>query len=258
MDAWLLLLAIIAALNALVAIVTGLIQAVAAWGQIPLPGRKLLLIAMIVCFILAVAFGSATYATSLHSSPLPTPSSTSTVPNSSPAVQLGATPTDTVNAQPTLQPTAAATLTPQPTPSEVALVPDGSYQEHIRMGCKCSDPVVVTITNITIQQAQNKMTWSLTFFNNSPNNTRNTFDQFYLEDGDQVQYPTSGPQTYEAAGRAINTEVDVSPGATQSIIITFSFVPDTLPYTLISRLAPCAAFCNDISFDPKVIQFGNL
>ncbi|HEU5379434.1 MAG TPA: hypothetical protein VFV38_28760 [Ktedonobacteraceae bacterium] len=257
MNGWLLLLAIITALNALVAVVTALIQAVAAWfgGPIPPIGRKLLLIAMIVCFILAVAFGSATYVTS-QSSPTLTSSSTSTVPDSSPTVQLGAIPTSTLNVSPMLQPTATATL--EPTPTVATSVPDGSYQEHIRLSCKCSDPVVVTITKITIQQAQNKMIWSLTFYNNSPNNTRNSFDQFYLEDGDQVQYPTSGAQTYEAAGQAVNTEVDVSPGATQSIIITFSFVPDTLPYTLISRLAPCAAFCNDIPFDPKVIQFGNL
>lgn len=165
------------------------------------------------------------------------------------------------NATSTVATASPTTLTTTPTgltatPTELTLASSETLSENIRLTCDCSDPVVVTITKIVVEPANNRMIWSLILFNSSPNSTYARFNHFYLEKGDQVQYPTTGGQTtYDAMGGGIDTSVSLQAGETKQILLTFSFVPykDT-PYTLESELV-LAYYVADDSFNPVVIQF---
>jgi hypothetical protein len=165
---------------------------------------------------------------------------TSTVASASPTA-LTATPTD-------------GTVTPDftATTASLPLASAETLSENIRLTCDCTDPVVVTITQITVQPLQNRMIWSLTFFNNTQINTGAQFDQFSLQKGDQINYPTQGEQTFDATGGGIDTGVSLQAGETKQVTLTFSFVPyKSIPYTLSSQLA---AF-SSVTFNPVVIQF---
>jgi hypothetical protein len=69
------------------------------------------------------------------------------------------------------------------------------------------------------------MIWFLTFINNSPHNTSSYFSQFSLQKRDQINYPTSGEQTYYATGQGIDQPVDLQPNKSASVTLTFSFEP---------------------------------
>ena len=142
------------------------------------------------------------------------------------------------------------------TPTELTLAPAETLSENIRLRCDCSDPVVATITKIVVEPANNRMLWSLTLFNSSPNSTYARFQHFYLEKGDQVQYPTTGDQTtYQAEGEGINNGVGLQAGERKQIILTFSFVPyKDIPYTLESELSD-SYLGTYATFNPVVIQF---
>ena len=166
---------------------------------------------------------------------------------------------------PTLQPIVQATETPnvQPTPSAtesgststpLPFVTEKIIHPNTRLHCNCSDPVVVTITQIDIQPQQNRMLWSLTLSNTSQAGQGSSWNEFSLQDGDHVQDPTLGGQTYNATGEGINTSQFLNAGEVQHTIITFSFVPyQGMPYTLISELSTSSP--NSVTFDPTVIQF---
>ena len=161
-------------------------------------------------------------------------------------------------ASPTALTTTPTDLTSTPdltaTATGLTLAPAETLLENITLKCDCTDPVVVTITKIEIQPPQNRMIWSLTFFNNSQNSTDAVFNQFFLQKGDQVNYPTQGEQTYTATGGGIDTNVPLQAGETKQATLTFSFVPyNNIPYTLSSELdgtgfAP-------VTFNPVVTHF---
>jgi len=96
------------------------------------------------------------------------------------------------------------------------------------------------------------MIWTLTFYNNSQSFVESYFEQFTLQKGDQVHYPTTGEQTYDASGEGIVTNVSLQAGETKQATLTFSFVPyKSIPYTLVSQLAANS----NVTFNPAVIQF---
>ena len=76
------------------------------------------------------------------------------------------------------------------TPTEPIPASTETLPESITLKCDCTDPVVVTITKIVVEPPQNRMIWTLTFYNNSQLNTYVDFTQFSLQKGDQVKYPT--------------------------------------------------------------------
>jgi hypothetical protein len=167
---------------------------------------------------------------------------TSTVTTASPTAST-TTPTD-LTATPDLTATAAG----------LTLAPAETLPENITLKCDCTDPVVVTITKIVVEPPQNRMIWSLTFFNNSQSGTDASFYQFSLQKGDQVNYPTTGEQTYSATGGGINTDVPLQAGETKHATLTFSFVPyKDIPYTLSSELGGMGI--NPVTFNPAVIHF---
>lgn len=140
------------------------------------------------------------------------------------------------------------------TPTEPIPAPTETLPESIALKCDCTDPVVVTITKIVVEPPQNRMIWTLTFYNNSQLNTYVDFSQFSLQKGDQVKYPTQGEQTYSATGEGINTDVTLQAGETKQATLTFSFVPyKDMPYTLTSVLL--GNNFNAVTFNPVIIQF---
>ena len=140
------------------------------------------------------------------------------------------------------------------TPTEPIPAPTETLPESITLKCDCTDPVVVTITKIVVEPPQNRMIWTLTFYNNSQLNTYVDFTQFSLQKGDQVKYPTQGEQTYSATGEGINTDVTLQAGETKQATLTFSFVPyKDMPYTLTSLL--WGNNFNAVTFNPVIIQF---
>jgi hypothetical protein len=168
---------------------------------------------------------------------------TSTVATASPTA-LTTTPTDL-----TVTPDLTATT------AGLTLAPAETLPENITLKCDCTDPVVVTITKIVVQPQQNRMIWSLTFFNNTQRDTDAQFGQFSLQKGDQVHYPTTGEQTYDATGGGINTDVPLQAGETKQATLTLSFVPyKNISYTLSSQLGLAGPF-NPVTFNPEVITF---
>jgi cytoskeletal protein RodZ len=163
-----------------------------------------------------------------------------------------------VIATPTQSTTTPTELTATPdltaTAAGLTLAPAETLPESITLKCDCTDPVVVTITKIVVQPQQNRMIWSLTFFNNSQSGTDASFYQFSLQKGDQINYPTTGEQTYVATGGGINTDVPLQSGETKQATLTFSFVPyKDIPYTLSSELGGMGI--TPVNFNPAVIQF---
>lgn len=198
---------------------------------------------ILTCIVLASISGYASYASyasSPKSDPLSPPVATSpTVPSV----------TSTLTAQPTETPT----IPPTSTPGVATAGPPGS----IRLSCACSDPVVVTITKIDIQPQQNRMIWSLSFYNNSQSAYDADFSKFYLQKGDQTQNPagSAGEPTYTPTGLAINTGQIIHAGDTKQSTLTFSFVPDKGNYTLASQLVLNEVTMEMVNFDSIVIPF---
>lgn len=126
----------------------------------------------------------------------PTPTSIVALPSPT------AFPTTPVPVQPTLVPTVQPTPTEtpilQPGTTEPTTVSPGVYPEHITLTSNYSDPIIVTITKIDIQQYN--MLWSLTLENTGPDAASVTFRYIYLEEGNQVNNPSSNPPELPASG----------------------------------------------------------
>lgn len=176
----------------------------------------------------------------------------------------GATATPVVLATSTSAPTATATPASSPTslpvPTQTALATPGTIPENIRLSCDCTDRVLVTITQIVIQPDQNRMLWSLTFYNNSQNGAGAAFanDNFYLQKGDQIHDPAPGEQKYNATGQVIGTfsGISLQAGETKQVTITFSFVPYTgIYYTLVTIMQEDCCGQEIVHFDPVLFTF---
>jgi hypothetical protein len=186
---------------------------------------------ILISIVLAIFFGYGAYATYSTQSAiiaLPSPTPTSLAP--SPTASQQVPPTSTLTAQPTLQPSETPTQPPVQATRLVTPLP-------ITLGCDCSDPIVVTITKVLLDPAKITMLWYITFANNSPNFYYARFDHFTLEEGDQINYPTTGEPTFEATGQGTYVyDVSLPAGATKPVVLTFSFVPKNITYTLDSKL----------------------
>ncbi len=164
-----------------------------------------------------------------------------------------------------LPPTNTPTDTPTPTPTQSALTPTSSpvlhgpttLAEQIRLQCNCSDPVLVTITQIVIEPQQNRMLWSLTLKNTSQQSVDASFFQkFRLQEGNQKSDPSPGNPTYNPTGPGVTNNLPLmNAGDSQQIVVTFSFVPYIgMPYTLDSQFID-GITSGGVSFDPIIVNF---
>lgn len=219
--------------------------------------RPIMILSVVLAVLLIVVIILATALVNSHQQAKvpPKPTNVPTMqPTNAPTIQ----PTET----PTVQPTDTPTVQSADTPTVQAASTPGiatTGPSNIRLKCTCSDPVLVTITKINMQPQQNRMLWSLTLQNVSPNSAGIDFRQFYLQQGDLISNPTSGEQEYPATGGAANNTVSLQPsgqpGDIQTTTLTFLFMPYATSYTLTSILDPCQGFCDPIPLDPAVIQF---
>lgn len=184
-----------------------------------------------------------------------TPTQTPTVSVTVPA-NTGPTDTSTASTPTALTSPIPTTITSLvPTEATPQLATAKTLIENRKLSCNCSDRVVATITKIVIQPDQNRMLWSMTFFNNSQQSAYAAFadSNFYLQEGDQINEPAPGAQQYDATGSVIGTfsGISLQAGETQQVIITFSFVPYTAtPYTLVSIMQMDCCGQEIAHFDP--------
>lgn len=167
--------------------------------------------------------------------PTPQPSATNTI---------GTSGTSTPDSTP---------LNPSPSPSQTQVLATGLETPSlpIPLGCQCDDPVTVNITAVEIQQQ--RMIWSLTLTNISPNNANSYFLWFRIREGDQINYPTDG-QPYYASGRVVDQSVSLAPQKSAPATLIFVFRPQAnTPYTLESKLG--VNLGTYVPFDSVLIQF---
>lgn len=187
--------------------------------------------------------------------PTPTPTSTVGLSALSSPSPTDTTPTSTALPSPT--PTVTVSPSPAATPT---LAPAETLNKNIKLSCNCSDRVVATITKIVVQPDQNRMLWSMTFFNNSQKSADVGFGDggFYLQEGDQINNPAPGAPEYDATGSVVGTfnGITLQAGGTQQVIITFSFVPYTAtPYTLITIMQMDCCAQEIAHFNPVLFSF---
>jgi hypothetical protein len=120
--------------------------------------------------------------------------------------------------------------------------------------------VLVTINQIVIQPDQNRMLWSLTFYNNSQNGAGASFadGNFYLQQGDQINNPAPGEPTYGATGPVIGTfsGIGLKAGETKQVMVTFSFLPYTnTTYTFVSIMQVDCCGQEIVRFDLVLFTF---
>ena len=223
----------------------------------PAPGNRRLVKIMAVFLAVLLIIVAALTATVIHLAQQPAPVSSKT------AFANASTP----NEQPTslIQPTEAPTMLPTPTATEPvptstpSLAGPETLQKNIRLKCDCTDRVLVTITQIVIQPDQDRMLWSMTFFNNSQQAADAGFGDgnFYLQEGDQINDPAPGEQKYDATGPVIGfNAITLRAGETQQVTITFSFVPYTgISYTLVSIMQMDCCGQETAHFDPVLFTF---
>lgn len=96
--------------------------------------------------------------------------------------------------------------------------------ENIVLKCNdCSDPIVVTITSIKVEPQYNRMTWALSFFNNSQDLLFCSLDPFTLQ----------SPLNDNSFGASVSPIPSIGSDSTTPVFATFSFIPYTkVQYTL--------------------------
>jgi len=105
------------------------------------------------------------------------------------------------------------------------------------------------------------MLWTITLENIGPDEADVNLDHFYLLEGDQtgIINPIPQSQGLNATGGALEQIMSLSKSgqstARSTTIVTFAFVPNATSYTLESEVHYCAASCNTVPFDPKLIPF---
>ncbi len=177
------------------------------------------LIALVVLSVLVVVLGSLEIlqvATHISGVPYPSVSAGSN--------QAGITPTQ--HAAPHVR-----TLTP------------GTIKENIRLTCSnCDDPVLSTISSITVDTTNLRTVWTIRLKNESGAQQIDYFAEFGLQD------PFGN--TYEGTGN-LNTNFFLDAGQTAMKTEIFSFLPSPdVSYTLVARLG-----ISGITFDPLHVTF---
>jgi hypothetical protein len=123
-----------------------------------------------------------------------------------------------------------------------ALTP-GTIKEHVMLTCSgCDNPVLTTITSITVDTANLRTVWSLRLQNESGAQQIDYFAEFSLQD------PFGN--TYEGTGE-LQTDFFLDSGQTALKTEIFSFLPSTgVSYTLVARLG-----ISGRTYDPLQVTF---
>jgi hypothetical protein len=129
----------------------------------------------------------------------------------------------------------------QPVPMRT-LTP-GTIKEHTMLTCSgCDDPVLTTITSITVDTANLRTIWTIRLQNESGAQQIDYFAEFSLQD------PFGN--TYEGTGN-LNTDYFLDAGQTAMKTEIFSFLPrPDVSYTLVASLGIAG-----ITYDPLQVTF---
>jgi hypothetical protein len=101
---------------------------------------------------------------------------------------------------------------------------DGTFPKNIRLTCGgCNDPVVVTITAITLDSGKGRMVWDLSLYNNTAQTY--SYAYFYFEEFSLQE--AADTDKVQASGDIVGTIGMTDIPAEQSITTTciFSFIP---------------------------------
>jgi hypothetical protein len=125
--------------------------------------------------------------------------------------------------------TAVRTLTP------------GTIKENIHLTCGvCDNPILTTISTITIDITNQRMIWVVKLYNHSGEQQVDDFSVFKLQD-------LSG-NTYEGTG-SLNSSFILSVEQIELENVIFSFLPrPVVPYTLITRLGVSGRTYDPVQF----------
>jgi hypothetical protein len=156
--------------------------------------------------------------------------------------------------------TAAATATPRkasaplptatPSLDTFPLLSDGVYNENVRLSCgDCDAPLLVTITQVTVNTAAENMHWTFTFYNHSGKTCSNiSFNPLQVTDQNGVTFTLTGDATTD-------NSVSIGPAQSASLDGIFSFVAHSgAPYTLSAALATGYIDCGVTNYGPQVIR----
>jgi hypothetical protein len=156
--------------------------------------------------------------------------------------------------------TAAATDTPRtasaplptatPSLDTFPLLGDGVYNENVRLSCgDCDAPLLVTITQITVNTTTDNMHWTFTLYNHTGNTCSNFyFDPLQVTDQNGVMFTLTGPA-------ATDNSVSIGPAQSTSLDGIFSFVAHSgAPYTLSATLFTGSLDCTITNYGPQVIR----
>jgi len=119
----------------------------------------------------------------------------------------------------------------------------GTIKEHVLLTCSgCDDPVLTTITSITVDTSNLRTVWTIKLENVSGAQQIDYYAEFNLQD------PFG--HTYEGTGN-LNTDYFLEAGQTAMKTEIFSFLPSPgVSYTLVGRLG-----ISGIAFDPLQVMF---
>jgi hypothetical protein len=122
-------------------------------------------------------------------------------------------------------------------------VTPGTIKENILLTCgSCDDPVLVTITSITIDTTNLRTIWNVTLRNRSGAQQNDYFAAFTLAD--------SFGNTYQGTGE-LQTDFFLDAGQTAVKTEIFSFLPrQDVSYTLLARFG-----ISGITYDPLQVTF---
>jgi hypothetical protein len=137
----------------------------------------------------------------------------------------------------------ADTIPTQHAAAHVRVLTPGTIKENVMLTCSgCNNPVLTTITSITVDTANLRTIWTIRLKNVSGAQQINYFAEFNLQD------PFGN--TYEGTGN-LNTNYFLGAGQTALKTEIFSFLPSPgVSYTLLARLG-----ISGIAYDPLQVTF---
>jgi hypothetical protein len=137
----------------------------------------------------------------------------------------------------------ASTIATQHAAAPVRTLTPGTIKENMLLTCSgCDDPVLTTITSITVDTTHIRTVWTMKLENVSGAQQIDYFAEFGLQD------PFGN--TYEGTGN-LNTNYFLDAGQTAMKTEIFSFLPRPgESYTLVARLG-----ISGITFDPLQVTF---